>query len=60
MNLEEVLLSTLDCARMFESTRDMPSIPGCLKPQLCSPQHEHEAGRGAEVMLLGGSQNANN
>lgn len=37
MNLEEFLLSTLDCARIFEYISDTPSVPECLKPQLWSP-----------------------
>lgn len=53
MNLEEFLLSILDCARIFEYISDIPSVLECLKPQLWSPQSEHEAGMGAEVTLLG-------
>lgn len=37
MNLEEFLLSTLDCARIFEYISDIPSAPECLKAQLWSP-----------------------
>lgn len=44
MNLEEFLLSTLDCARIFEYISDIPSIPGCLKPQLWSPSLNMEKG----------------
>lgn len=37
MNLEEFLLSILDCARILEYISDIPSVPECLKPQLWPP-----------------------